>query len=259
MKQSAPRYEPRPESPFPPCYGIIPARYESSRFPGKPLADIWGYPMFWHVYERARQCGAFRLVTLATDDERIREAAEQYGVPCIMTRADHASGTDRVHEAATALGVEPDAVIINIQGDEPALDPVMLDTLVAPFAEPDVRVCTLATPVSAERAASPNQVKVVMADNGDALYFSRALVPFDRDGKEQTFLGHVGLYAFRMEALCRFVALPPSRLEKIEKLEQLRFLENGIPVRVVCTDRRSHGVDTPEDLEIVRALLAPRN
>lgn len=255
MKQSIPGQP--PGSPLPPCYGIIPARYASSRFPGKPLADIWGYPMFWHVYERARQ--AFTSVTLATDDERIREAAEQYGVPCIMTRADHASGTDRVHEAAMALGVELDAVIINIQGDEPALDPVMLETLVAPFVEPDVRVCTLATPVSAERAASPNQVKVVMAENGDALYFSRAPVPFDRDGKEQTFLGHVGLYAFRMEALSRFVALPQSRLERLEKLEQLRFLENGIPVRVVCTDRRSHGVDTPEDLDIVRPLLAPLN
>ncbi|MEG1610947.1 MAG: 3-deoxy-manno-octulosonate cytidylyltransferase [Bilophila sp.] len=240
----------------PPCYGIIPARYESSRFPGKPLADIWGHPMFWHVYQRAKQCKALRSVTLATDDERIREAAKACGVPCVMTRSDHVSGTDRVYEAACALGVASDAVLVNIQGDEPALDPAMLDALVAPFEEPDVRVATLATAVAADRAASPNQVKVVMAANGDALYFSRAGIPFDRDAVGASFWGHIGVYAFRMEALRAFVNLPPSRLEQLEKLEQLRFLENGIPIRVVCTDKHSHGVDTPKDLEVVRALLA---
>ena len=240
-----------------PCYGVIPARYASSRFPGKPLADICGHPMFWHVYQRATRCTALNKVVLATDDSRIEEAAARWDIPCVMTRTDHASGTDRVHEAALKLGAEPDAVIVNIQGDEPALDPRMLDQLIAPFADPAVQVSTLAMPISAERALSPNQVKVALAANNDALYLSRAAIPFDRDGNSpDPFLGHIGLYAFRMSALSRFVALPQARLECREKLEQLRFLEHGIPIRVALTDHVSRGVDTPEDLETVRALLA---
>ena len=213
--------------------------------------------MLWHVYAHAKRASVLRKVVLATDDERIAEAALEWEIPCIMTRRDHASGTDRVYEAARSLGVEPHAVIVNVQGDEPALDPAVIEQLVLPFLDEAVQVSTLATPVSPERAASPNQVKVVAANNGDALYFSRSRLPFDRDGGEGEILGHIGLYAFRMRALERFVNLPQSPLEKRESLEQLRFLENGIPVRVVRTEQyEAHGVDTPEDLETIRALLA---
>ena len=216
--------------------------------------------MFWHVYNRACKAAALHKIVLATDDERIREAAQRLDVPCLMTWKDHPSGTDRAFEAATLLGAEDDAVIVNIQGDEPALDPYMLDLLVEPFEDVTVQVATLAAPITPERAASPNQVKVVTAHNGDALYFSRSNIPFDRDGDEGEILGHIGLYAFRMQALERFVKLPQSRLEKRERLEQLRFLENGIPVRVVRTEQyEAHGVDTPEDLETIRALLNPDN
>lgn len=272
---------------FPTCYGIIPARYASSRFPGKPLADIAGMPMFWHVYQRAARCPEFRRVVLATDDERIAEAAHRLDVPCVMTRPDHESGTDRVYEAACLLGrgeggadgatLSDDAVVVNIQGDEPALDPRMLSQLVAPFAAgpggasgpngPNaadgarVRVTTLAMTIDAADAASPDQVKVVTAANGDALYFSRAAIPFARDGGAHgdclgpAYLGHVGLYAFRLEALRAFTQLAPSSLERREKLEQLRLLENGIPIRVVTTTYRTHGVDRPEDIGIIINLL----
>jgi len=255
----------------PTCYGIIPARYASSRFPGKPLADIAGMPMFWHVYHRAARCPEFARVVLATDDERIAEAARKLDVPFVMTRPDHESGTDRVYEAACQLGgdaaLPDDAVVVNIQGDEPALDPRMLSQLVAPFAagagSDQVRVTTLAMAIDAAEAASPDRVKVVTAANGDALYFSRAAIPFARDGGAHTgengegpgYLGHVGLYAFRLEALRAFTQLPPSRLERRERLEQLRLLENGIPIRVVPTTYRTHGVDRPEDIGIIINLL----
>jgi 3-deoxy-manno-octulosonate cytidylyltransferase (CMP-KDO synthetase) len=241
-----------------PCHGIIPARYASVRFPGKPLADIAGKPMIWHVYERARRCAALQSVTLATDDVRISQAAEGLHVPCVRTRPDHPSGTDRVYEAARLLGIADDAVVVNIQGDEPLLDPGALDALIAPFADERVQVSTLAMKVDAQRARSPNQVKLVTAANGDALYFSRALIPHVRDegADSQIYLGHIGLYALRMRTLARFVALPPSRLESLEKLEQLRLVENGIPIRVVRVERHSPGVDTPEDLQRVIRLLS---
>ncbi len=215
--------------------------------------------MFWHVYDRARRCAAFDEVALATDDARIADAANVLGVPCVMTAEQHPSGTDRVHEAAMRLGVPDDAVVVNIQGDEPALDPRMLDQLVAPFADASVRVATLAMALSAQEAQSPDRVKVVVAANGDALYFSRADIPFVRDGDvggdTAGRLGHIGLYAFRMEALRRFTQLPPSRLEQTEKLEQLRLLENGIAIRVVPTTYRTHGVDRPEDIDVIINLL----
>lgn len=236
------------------CHGIIPARFASSRFPGKPLADIHGRPMFWHVAERAKRAG-LDSVTLATDDPRIAEAAQQNNVPVVMTRPDHQSGTDRVYEATQILALPDSAVVVNVQGDEPALDPGIIAELIAPFADPSVRVTTVAARIGAQRALSPDQVKVVMNVRGDALYFSRAGIPFDRDAVGVDFWGHIGLYAFRMEALRKFVSLPPSSLEQREKLEQLRLLENGVPIRVVCSTRHSSGVDTPEDLERVRALM----
>lgn len=238
------------------CYGIIPARFASSRFPGKPLADILGKPMFWHVHQRAARCAAFREVALATDDDRIAEAARAHGVPFVMTSPDHPSGTDRVFEAACRMGVPDDAVVVNIQGDEPALDPRMLDQLVAPFADPAVQVATLAMRLAGTEAQSPDRVKVITAVNGDAIYFSRAAIPFVRDGDTPPdYLGHIGLYAFRKQALERFTQLAPSRLELAEKLEQLRLLENNIPIRVVETTYRTHGVDRPEDINVILNLL----
>lgn len=246
-----------------PCYGIIPARYSSTRLPGKPLADICGRPMFWHVWRRAVGCASLRGVWLATDDARVAEAAAKLDVPCVMTSPDHPSGTDRVREAAVALGLPGNAVVINIQGDEPLLEPAMLDELLAPFREEDVRAATLATPLlpgnpdDAALIASPHQVKVVTDLRGDALYFSRAPVPFARDGDRPTrFAGHIGIYAYRRDVLERVTSLPPSPLEQLEKLEQLRLLEYRIPLRVVMTMHRPRGVDTPEDLEAVRAIVA---
>jgi 3-deoxy-manno-octulosonate cytidylyltransferase (CMP-KDO synthetase) len=241
---------------LPPCYGIIPARYESSRFPGKPLADILGRPMFWHVYQRAIQCPLLGRVVLATDDHRIYNAACRYNVPVVMTAADHASGTDRVLEAAEQLGVPQDAVVANIQGDEPLLAPEMLTELLEPFADPAIRVTTLASRIDAAQAAGPDQVKVVWTKRGGALYFSRAAIPYDRDGGPGLYWGHVGLYAFRMETLRRFVALGPSELETRERLEQLRLLENDIPIYVVPTTHRTCGVDRPEDVDKVIARLS---
>ena len=179
--------------------------------------------MFWHVYAHAKRASVLRNIVLATDDERIAEAALEWEIPCVMTRRDHASGTDRVFEAASKLGVEPHAVIVNIQGDEPALDPAVIEQLVRPFLDGTVQVSTLATPISPERAASPNQVKVVTAANGDALYFSRSRIPFDREGGDGEILGHIGLYAFRMGALERFVSLPQSPLEKRENWSSCAF------------------------------------
>lgn len=241
----------------PRCYGIIPSRYASTRFPGKPLADIHGKPMFWHVWHRALQCSDLRSVTLATDDERIADAAKKLGVPFVMTGMHHSSGTDRVCEAAMSLGLPDDAVVVNIQGDEPALDPAMLGTLTATFVDAHVRVATLARPLPAEEAQSPDRVKVVRALSGDALYFSRSPIPYGRDGADPDYLVHVGIYAFRLDALQRFTELPPGRLEGKEKLEQLRFLENGIPIRVQVTNKNSLSVDTPEDLEVVRRVMRP--
>lgn len=242
-------------SKFPECHGIIPARYESSRFPGKPLAEIKGKPMFWHVHERARRCPQLTSVTLATDDQRIFNAAEAHGVPVLMTSGHHQSGTDRVLEAAMKLDLDNDAVVVNIQGDEPCLEPAMLTDLLQPFEFPRVRVATLATAMGYEDAQSPDRVKVVRASNGRALYFSRSLVPYDRDERVHGFLLHIGLYAFRMEALKRFGELEPSPLERREKLEQLRLLEDGIDIYVTETRHSCHGVDSPDDLDKAKQIL----
>ena len=237
------------------CYGIIPARYGSTRFPGKPLADIAGKPMFFHVYERAIKCSKLTKVVLATDDERILSAAQALGVPAILTRKDHPSGTDRVLEAAQLLNLPDDSVIVNIQGDEPLLAPAMLTELVCPFISPDIEVTTLARRITQNEAGNINQVKVVFSRTGNALYFSRLPIPCYRDGQEEIFFGHIGLYAFRMNALRKFVTLGPSRLEIAEKLEQLRLLENDIPIHVVLTEHKSIGVDKPEDIKTICEIL----
>jgi 3-deoxy-manno-octulosonate cytidylyltransferase (CMP-KDO synthetase) len=245
---------------LPPCYAIIPARYDSSRFPGKPLVEILGVPMCVRVHRRASACPLFKEVVLATDDARIMDAAKKWNVPALMTSREHECGTDRVLEAARLMGAEPDSVVVNVQGDEPALAPDMLSELLAPFGGPDggeVQAATLATPMRRDEAMSPDRVKVVLDARSRALYFSRAPIPFDRDGGGGGVepLLHVGLYAFRMAVLERFAALPPGRLERTEKLEQLRLLENGIPIHVAVTRHMSHGVDRPEDITHIEQIL----
>ncbi|MBU3948904.1 MAG: 3-deoxy-manno-octulosonate cytidylyltransferase [Proteobacteria bacterium] len=240
------------------CYGIIPARYESTRFPGKPLADIAGKPMFWHVFNNAKKCRELSMVVLATDDKRIVSAAKALDVPVVETRTDHPSGTDRVLEAAQLLNLSDDSIIVNIQGDEPLLNPAMLTQIVKPFTSAKVLVTTLARNITKNEAGNINQVKVVFSKTGNALYFSRMAIPCYRDVEDGGFFGHIGLYAFRMSALEKFVSLGPSRLEVAEKLEQLRLLENNIPVHVVLTEHESIGVDRPEDIKMILEILNRR-
>ena len=246
-------------SKLPDCYGIIPARYASSRFPGKPLADILGKPMFWHVYQRACRCKDLSRVVLATDDERIADAADSLAVPVVMTRGDHPSGTDRVLEAAEQIKVPADAVVVNIQGDEPVLAPQMLGELIQPFIDPQTRVTTLVRKTTPADAASADAVTVTFSRTGRALYFSRSVIPFAREGTGDSVYEHIGMYAFRMEALQTFVQLGPSSLEQTEKLEQLRLLENDIPIHVVVTEHISADVDRPEDIAAVARMLTDEN
>lgn len=238
--------------------GIIPARYASSRFPGKPLALILGKPMFWHVARRAAACPDISRVVLATDDTRILAAAGEWGVEAVMTSPDHASGTDRILEAAEALGLDDEQIVVNIQGDEPALDPGMLTQLLGPFHGPsgaDVQVTTLAREIEAAKATRTDTVKAVVAANGRALYFSRQPVPHC-SGENGTYWAHIGLYAFRARALRGFSRLGPSPLERREQLEQLRLLEAHVPIHVVPTSLVCHGVDRPEDVAVVENLLS---
>jgi 3-deoxy-manno-octulosonate cytidylyltransferase (CMP-KDO synthetase) len=237
--------------------GIIPARYASSRFPGKALAELCGKPLVQHVVERAGRARLLDEVLVATDDARIRAAVEVFGGRAVMTSPDHPSGTDRIAEVVRGLACD---LVVNIQGDEPLLDPDMVDRAVEPLvADPTLPMGTLARPMSLEEAADPSKVKVVLDRKGCALYFSRAQIPFLRDGAvpgdATPFLLHVGLYVYRREALLRFADLPPSPLEERERLEQLRALEHGMRIRVVVTQHGSFGVDTPADLERVRRMM----
>lgn len=245
-----------------PFYAVIPSRYASTRLPAKPLADIGGKPMFWHVYTRAKECASLENIWLATDDARVEAAAASLGVPFIHTNPAHTCGTDRVEEAVRLLGLPENSVIVNIQGDEPLLNPAMLDELLAPFAQqPGLTAATLgsyATSEEQELILSPNKVKIARGQDGFALYFSRAPIPFGREEKAPV-LFHIGLYAFTRQTLARFTALPPSPLECIEKLEQLRLLEHHIPLYVALTTHRSHGVDSPEDLAHVREVYSLEN
>ncbi len=241
-------------------YAIIPARYKSTRLEGKPLELINGKPMFWHVYSQSLKV-KFKKVFLATDDERIQKEAEKLDVPCVMTSAEHASGSDRICEAAQLLQLPESCIIVNVQGDEPLIKPEMLNQLVLPFKQkPGVQVTTLAHKLDSvrdvERFLSPNTVKITLDINNNALYFSRSPIPFVRDaGERVNFYAHVGLYAFRHEVLKMFTSLAPTELELTEKLEQLRLLENNIQIHVVSTEHYCVGVDTKEDLEKVRALM----
>jgi 3-deoxy-manno-octulosonate cytidylyltransferase (CMP-KDO synthetase) len=244
---------------LPPCYGIIPARYGSKRFPGKPLADILGKPMILHVYERARRCARLSSVFLATDDDRIRVVAQKWNIPVVMTRTTHPSGTDRVMEAAAKLKLPTNSVVVNIQGDEPTLEPAMLTQLVRPFAAADVQVTTLARKINAADAENPDLVKVVFAEDGRALYFSRSPIPHQREERKNPYYGHIGIYALRIKVLEKFVSLDQGRLEIAERLEQLRLLENNITVHIVVTDHHTCGVDRPKDIETVSKIISGKS
>jgi 3-deoxy-manno-octulosonate cytidylyltransferase (CMP-KDO synthetase) len=238
---------------------LIPARMASQRLPGKPLADIAGLPMIVHVVQRA-QAAALGPVVVATDSEVVATAVEKAGGRALMTRTDHASGSDRIFEALQVVDPEGHAgVVINVQGDLPTLDPASLRAVLRPLADPAVDIATLAAEIRkpAERT-NPNVVKAVGSPVGPdrlrALYFTRATAPYG-DGP---LYHHIGLYAYRRAALERFVALPPSALEQRERLEQLRALEAGMRIDVVVVDTVPLGVDTPEDLETARRMLAGR-
>ena len=235
---------------------IIPARYASSRFPGKPLAMLAGKPMIQHVWEKAIASSA-DVVAVATDDERIADAVKKFGGVAIMTSPDHPSGTDRIAEAARAFsGVE---TVINIQGDEPLIPTELVNKLIELMtADRSIEMATVAVPANRSELTE-NNVKVVFSVTGQALYFSRFNIPFVRQGGEDPgcFL-HWGIYAYRKDILERFVQLPPGKLENAEKLEQLRAMENGIGIKVVTTELTTIGVDTPEDLVEAEALLKGR-
>ena len=233
---------------------IIPARYASTRLSGKPLLDIAGKPMIQHVVERARASGA-RTVTVATDDERIRAACEQFGAAVVMTSARHASGTERLAEAIRKLGLGPDEIVVNVQGDEPLMPPTLVRQVAeALAAHADAAVATICTPIRDDaELRNPNVVKVVFDANGYALYFSRAPIPFPRDGGLPPAHRHLGLYAYRAGYVARYVALAPSPYEQAEQLEQLRVLWHGGRIAVHVTDQApAAGVDSPDDLERVR-------
>ena len=236
-------------------YALIPARYASTRFPGKPLTPILGQPMFERVVRRAEKCSLFSGVYVATDDERIAREADKRDISFVLTRGDHQSGTDRVLEAAEGLGLEQDAVVANIQGDEPTLLPDMLTRLLEPFRDQAVQVTTLAKRITAEEAQNPDLVKVVLSRQGQALYFSRSPVPYARDPEWAAYWGHIGLYAYRMPILRSFARMEQSPLERAEKLEQLRLLEAGIPIHAVPTDHEGHGVDSPRDVPIAEKII----
>ncbi|MDI6794333.1 MAG: 3-deoxy-manno-octulosonate cytidylyltransferase [bacterium] len=234
--------------------GIIPARFGSTRFPGKALADIHGKPMIQHVYERARQAKEIEKVIVATDDERIYQAVMSFGGEVVMTSSHHASGTDRVAEVAGSL---PADIVVNIQGDEPLIKPEMIDEAVMPMKDNlRLEITTLKKEITRESELhNPNVVKVVTNEAGFALYFSRSLIPYPRKKEGAGFYKHIGLYVYRKHILLGLTRLSPGLLEEIEGLEQLRALENGIPIKVVKTGHDSWGVDTEEDLERVRNLL----
>ena len=247
---------------------IIPARYASTRFPGKPLALLCGKPVIQWVWERVSAVGAVTEAVVATDDRRILEAVESIGGRAMMTSDQHRSGTDRCGEVLKALEAEDRRydVVVNVQGDEPFVEARQLETLLENFASPETEIASLMTPIKDwEELQSPNNVKVVCNLRHEALYFSRQPIPHLRgaDQKEwparQTYYKHVGIYAFRAEVLKRVVALPPSALEGSESLEQLRWLDNGYRIRMSVTDHTNIGIDTPEDLALAERKLKIEN
>lgn len=236
---------------------VIPARYDSSRFPGKPLASIAGKPMIQHVIERARQARRVSRIIVATDDDRIRATVSSFGGESVMTRRDHRSGTERIAEVAVHTPAE---IYVNVQGDEPLISPDVIDAAVdAISSDAEVQVATLCVPISQPaKIMDPNVVKVVADFDGNALYFSRAPIPWVRDASQPVaarHFKHIGIYAFRRAALLEFPTLPPGELEHLEQLEQLRWLENGYRIRVGECDYTGVAVDVPADVPRVEEFL----
>ena len=238
---------------------VIPARYASTRLPGKPLKDICGKPMICRVFERAKLAKKISDVIVATDDERIFQAVEENSGRAVMTRADHKTGTDRLAEVAEKF---PDVdVVINVQGDEPLIEGSLIDELVTEFEKDEqLQMATVATELREESdMKNPNNVKVVTDKNNDALYFSRSLIPYPRNSGKSKVYKHIGIYAYRREFLLNYSKTEPTALEQTESLEQLRALENGYKIRVIKSDCKFIGVDTPEDLELVNKIYREEN
>ena len=233
---------------------VIPARYASTRLPGKPLKDIAGQPMICRVYDRAKKAQRTAATIVATDDKRIETVVLAHGGQAIMTRRDHPTGTDRLAEVAAAL---PDyGIIVNVQGDEPLIDPALIDALVSAFdGDETLAMATVKTRIDDEaEQQNPNNVKVVTDQDGYALYFSRSLLPYPRHHLVIPVYKHIGIYAYRRDFLLKFAKLAPTPLERAESLEQLRALENGYRIKVIETDRTFVGVDTEEDLARVNEI-----
>lgn len=239
--------------------GIIPARYASTRFPGKPLALLGGKPVIQHVYEKV--AAVLEAAYVATDDKRIYDVVKSFGGQVVMTRTDHKSGTDRIEEAIEKIGGEWD-VVVNVQGDEPFVAKNQLDTICHCFDDPTTQIATLGKPFeSMEAVQNPNSPKIVVDNMGFAMYFSRSVIPYVR-GKEMSswlthypFLKHLGIYAYRKDVLRQVTQLPQSSLEIAESLEQLRWLQNGFKIKVGTTDVETVGIDTPQDLERAEEFL----
>lgn len=233
---------------------VIPARYGSTRLPGKPLADIAGKPMIQRVYEQVSKAQIISQVIVATDDQRVFDTVTSFGGEVMMTRADHPTGTDRLAEVAAAY-TDID-VIINVQGDEPLIDPAVIDELAELFiTRENLTMATVGSPLLEEEYDEPSAVKVVVNQKGDALYFSRSLIPYPRNPFVTPALKHVGIYGYGREFLLTYAKLTPTPLEQTESLEQLRALENGYTIAVIKTDKRFVGVDTPDDLARVNEIF----
>lgn len=244
----------------PKVVAIIPARYQSNRFEGKPLATIMGKPMIQHVYERAIKVPMLTRVAVATDDTRIADCVRNFGGEVVMTRPDHVSGTDRLAEAASIMDIAEQDVVVNIQGDQPLFADEVVAQVATPLLEdPALPMATLIYKiVRPEEITDPNHVKTVFDRHGNALYFSRSPIPFQRNPEEPvapTYYKHLGFYAYRKGFLLTFVGLPEGEWERFEKLEQLRALEYGYRIRVVLTEHDSVEVDTPKDLERVEEIM----
>ena len=241
-------------------YGIIPARYSSSRFPGKPLADIGDKPMIQHVYENALKCRFLKKLIVATDDQRIIDKVEDFGGLALMTSKKHVSGTDRVYEAAQKIVLENDqknTIIVNIQGDEPFIEAKVIDQLAMVFNNPNVQIATLIKKFdNDEDLLSDTCIKVVTSTSNEALYFSRSVIPYIRSSNKTEnlhtqfpFKQHIGIYAYRMDVLAHICKLGPSAMEEAESLEQLRWLENGYKVHVGESSYEGHSIDVPDDIK----------
>ena len=237
---------------------IIPARYDSSRFPGKPLAKLGSKTIIQHVFERTRDTGLFSEVIVGTDDQRIFEEVDAFGGKVTITSKTHRSGSDRIAEVCRKMECCKDAdIVVNVQGDEPFISKEPLERIINAFNDENVQVASLMHHLK-KNIDDTNNVKVVCDINNFALYFSRSVIPQDRDKNKDfkpEYFKHIGVYAFRREVLFQFVNLPESRLEQIEKLEQLRLLENGIPIKMIETEYKGIGIDTPADLDKARSLL----